>query len=293
MLEVGVRLPNAGPKATAENITVVARLAEQLGYHSLWVTDRVLVPHAVGSHYPYGAGGRWTPAGGANIDPLLTLAWAAAAAPSAKLGASVLVAPLRHPVLLAKQLASLDYLSGGRALAGLGAGWMEEEFVQLGVPFRDRGRRTEEMVAIMRALWTGDAVNFEGRYWNVKGVQLLPGPVRGGIPVLWGGHSDAVLARVARVGDGWHPTRITLDELADGMRRLRERCERAGRDPSSVPVVVRPGATYAVTADTHARHLELGVSHLIIDTPVDDPSMSRVLDEMHHVAEVCGLRPKV
>jgi probable F420-dependent oxidoreductase len=230
------------------------------------------------------------PSTGANIEPLLTLAWAAAAAPSAKVGTSVLLAPLRHPILLAKQLASLDYLTGGRVMLGLGVGWMQEEFSALGVPFEDRGRRAEEMVAVMRALWSGENVDVRGRRWTASGLTVLPRPAQRTIPIYWGGHSDAALRRVARVGDGWHPTRISLEELAAGLGRLRRFWTEAGRDAATLPVIVRPGITYPIDARSHAAHLSLGVQHLIIDTPVDDPSLARVLDEMHRVAELCGLR---
>jgi probable F420-dependent oxidoreductase len=285
-------LPNSGVKATPANVTTVARAAERLGFHSLWVTDRILVPRSVSSHYPYGTGGHWAPSTGANIDPLLTLAWAAAAAPSLKVGTSVLLAPLRHPVLLAKELASLDYLTGGRVILGLGVGWMQEEFGALGVPFDDRGRRAEEAVAVMRALWSGESVDVAGPRWKASGLRVLPRPAQATIPVYWGGHSDAALKRVARLGDGWHPTRITMEELTDGLRRLRAFWVEAGRDLASLPVIVRPGITYAIDAKTHAQHVALGIRHLIIDTPVDDPSLDRVLDDMHRVAELCGLRPR-
>ncbi len=291
-MEVGVRLPNAGPKASPENILTTARLAERLGFHSLWVTDRVMLPRQVESVYPYGANGQWDSAGGANLDPLLTLAWAGSVAPSLKLGTSVLVAPLRHPVLLAKQLSALDYLSGGRVILGIGVGWMKEEFAQLGVPFHDRGKRTEELVQVLRVLWSGETADFHGHYWSLSQCRMAPRPVQSAIPVVWGGHSDVALRRVALLGDGWHPTRITIDELREGMRRLRQFCHEASRDPELVPVIVRPGATYRVTAETHAQHLALGVQHLVIDTPVNDPSMANVQEEMHRVAEVCSLRPR-
>jgi len=289
---VGVRLPNAGPKATPANIMAVARWAHRLGYHSMWVTDRVLVPARSGSFYPYGTAGQWNPSTGTYVDPLISLTWANAIAPELQLGTSVLVAPLRNPVLLAKQFAALDFLSGGRVICGLGVGWMKEEFAGVGVPYEERGRRATEMVQLMRMLWTGDEVDFHGRYWQISGCRIAPRPVQPAIPVIWGGHSDATLRRVARIGDGWHPTRINIPELKAGLEKLRSLCEKYGRDPQSVPLFVRPGDVYTVTPETHAQHLELGVTHLIIDTPVDDPSIENVHQEMERVAEVCSLRPR-
>ena len=146
-MEVGVIVPNAGPKASPENIVAVARLADELGYHSIWLTDHVVLPERVDAHYPYRSHGRWDyPADTKWLDPLLSLCWAAAACPGLKIGTSILVAPLRHPVLLAKQLSTLDFLTGGRLVLGIGVGWMEEEFEAIGQSYTGRGRRTEEMI---------------------------------------------------------------------------------------------------------------------------------------------------
>jgi probable F420-dependent oxidoreductase len=290
-VEVGVVLPTAGPKAAVENVTTVARWAEDLGFGSVWVTDHVILPERVESWYPYRSHGRWDyPPTTPWWDPLLALLYAGTVAPSVRLGTSVLVAPLRHPVLLAKQVATLDLLSGGRVILGIGAGWMREEFALVGAGFEDRGRRAEEMVELMRALWTGRTVEFEGRYFRVRGACMWPRPVQERIPVVWGGHSDAALRRAARSGDGWHPTQIPLDRLREGVTQLRALWEEAGRNPSALLVVARPGTTYPITPQTHAQHLEIGVTHLIVDTPVQHPGMAALREEMERVAEVCGLR---
>ncbi len=292
-MEVGVVLPTAGPKATVENVATVALWAQELGFGSVWVTDHVILPERVESWYPYRSHGRWDyPSDTPWMDPLLALLYAGTVAPSLRLGTSVLVAPLRHPVLLAKQIATLDVLSGGRVILGVGAGWMREEFALVGASFADRGRRVVEMVELMRALWTGRTVHFEGRYYRVHGARMHPRPAQDRIPVVWGGHSEAALRRVARVGDGWHPTQIPLDQLRDGVRRLRALWEEAGRNPAALLVVARPGTTYPITPQTHAAHLEIGVTHLIADTPLRDPGMAALREEMERVAEVCGLRAR-
>jgi probable F420-dependent oxidoreductase len=289
-VEVGVVLPTAGPKATPDNVATVARWAQELGFGSVWVTDHVILPERVESWYPYRSHGRWDyPPDTPWMDPLLALLYAGAVAPSLRLGTSVLVAALRHPVLLAKQVATLDVLSGGRVILGVGAGWMREEFELVGASFADRGRRVVEMVELMRALWTGQTVQWEGRYYRVHGARMHPRPVQDRIPVVWGGHSEAALRRVARSGDGWHPTQIPLDQLRDGVRRLRRLWEEAGRDPVALLVVARPGTTYPITPQTHAAHLEIGVTHLIADTPLRDPSMAALREEMERVADVCRL----
>lgn len=292
-MEIGIRLPGAGAKVSPENIVTAARWAEELGYHSVWVSDHVVLPEKVASFYPYDPQGRWPyPADTPWLDPLLALAWAAMAAPSVKLGTSVMIVPLRHPILLAKQLSSLDFLSRGRVILGVGAGWMEEEFNLIGVPFDRRGPRTAEMIALMRAFWSGKIVDFQGDFYQAAGGQMSPRPVQPTIPIVWGGHSDAALKRVARVGDGWHPTQISLEQLAEGMGKLRRFCQEAGRNPASMLVIARPGRVYSINAETQARHAELGIQHLVIDPPLDGPDLSNFRAEMERVAELCGLEPR-
>lgn len=292
-MEIGIRLPGAGAKVSPANIVTAARWAEELGYHSVWVSDHVVLPEKVDSFYPYDAQGRWPyPATTPWVDPLLALAWAAAVAPSVKLGTSVMIVPLRHPILLAKQLSSLDFLAGGRVILGVGAGWMEEEFDLIGVPFERRGARTAEMIGLMQAFWRGETVNFRGEFYQVSDSQMHPRPVQPTIPIVWGGHSDAALKRVAQVGDGWHPTQITLDQLVEGVAKLHRFCEEVGRDPASVLVIARPGKVYPINAETQARHQELGVQHVVIDPPLDGPDLSVFREEMERVAELCSLQPR-
>ena len=290
-MRLGVILPSAGPNTGADNIVATAKLAAELGFHSLWLTDHVVLAERVDAVYPYRSHGRWDyPPDTPWLDPLLSLMWAGAAAPKLELGTSVLVLPIRNPVLLAKQVSSLDYLSGGRLILGVGAGWMEEEFDIIGESYSGRGQRAEEMVALMRRYWSGESVEFEGRHYRTPApARMYPRPAQGSIPVLWGGHSDAALRRVARSGDGWHPTQISLDALEDGLGRLRRYCEAADRDPDSLSVIVRPGDTYEVDEEAHARHVELGVDHLVIDTPIKepDPDLARLRARMKRVATIC------
>ena len=291
-MELGVILPSAGPNTGADNIVATAGLAAELGFHSLWLTDHVVLAERVDAVYPYRSHGRWDyPPDTPWLDPLLSLAWAGAAAPKLKLGTSVLVLPIRNPVLLAKQVASLDYLSGGRVILGVGAGWMEEEFDIIGEPYSGRGPRAEEMVALMRRYWSGESVEFEGRHYRTAApARMHPRPVQARVPIVWGGHSDSALRRVARHGDGWHPTQISLAALEQGLSRLHGHCEDAGRDPRELTLIVRPGDTYEVDEEAHARHLELGVDHLVIDTPIKepDPDLSRLRAKMERIASICG-----
>jgi probable F420-dependent oxidoreductase len=289
-MEFGVNLPTAGPLATAENILKVSRWAEELGFHSLWATDHVVLPQKVDSWYPYGRDGHWTsPASHNWLDPLLALSWAASVAPSCKLGTDVVVAPLRNPMLLAKQLSTLDYLSGGRVLLGIGTGWMEEEFNLIGVPFAGRSARTVEMVRLMRAFWSGETVRFQGKYWQVANCMMYPLPERRSIPVYWGGHSEAALRRVARVGDGWLPLSVSPSDLRAGVRKIRTYCEQSRRDPDNVSIVIRPGNQYKVDAEHLDAHRSLGIMHWIVDDPTRDPTFNALHEEMQRVAELCKL----
>ena len=294
-MKIGLRIPGAGPNTSPENIVTVAGWAEELGYHSVWISDHVVLPEPeqVKSVYPYDPENQWRlPADTDWLDPLLVLAWAGAVAPSVRLGMSVMVVPLRNPVLLAKQLASLDFLTGGRVILGAGVGWMKEEFDLIGVPFKRRGARTAEMVELMRAFWSGDTVDFQGEFYQVENCKMQPGPVQQTIPIVWGGHSDFALKRVAKLGDGWHPTQTTMPELAAGMDRLRSFCQTYGRDPASVTIIARPGKVYPLNAETYAEHQKLGIDQIVIDPPLDDPTLKACRTEMERVAGVCGLQAR-
>jgi alkanesulfonate monooxygenase SsuD/methylene tetrahydromethanopterin reductase-like flavin-dependent oxidoreductase (luciferase family) len=171
---------------------------------------------------------------------------------------------------------------------------MAEEFELMGENFANRGRRAVEMVKLMRQLWTGETVDFKGEFYQVSGCKMHPTPVQKTIPVVWGGHSDAAIRRVAQVGDGWHPTQITLEELEAGVKKLRQYCQEYGRDPASTLVIARPGDKYDITPETHAKHLELGIDHLVVDTPIkqEDPDLSLLHEKIVRAAEVCGLTPR-
>jgi probable F420-dependent oxidoreductase len=237
-----------------------ARAAEDAGADDLWVSDHMLLP----------AGSRRPPE--SFHDPLTVLTWAAAVTRHAGLGTSVLVAPYRPPVILAKALASLDALSGGRVIAGLGSGWMREEFAALGVPFGERGARTDEAIRLCRELWRG-GTRFAGRFTQVDGLRLSPPPARPGGPPVWvGGNSDAGLRRAARLGDGWHTTLSDPDRLAERLAALDAALAAAGREGAAFARSVRVRAAPAQVAELAPRLRGLGVDHLLVDLPRFDPS---------------------
>ncbi len=236
-MEYGIQLPHVGPFATPEAITGVARKAEELGYHSIWVSDHIIIPRKIDSPYP---GGRfpvqpeWP-----FLEPVSTLLFAAAVTQRVRLGSSVLVITQRQPVLLAKQLATLDVLSGGRLIFGAGAGWMKEEFQALNVPIANHGPRMAEYLEVIRRCWTEDDPSFEGRYYKLGDVGFYPKPAQKPHPPIWvGGWADGALRRVAKYGDAWHPAGLP-EWLVDRYAKIKQYAGEYGRDPESIALTLR------------------------------------------------------
>ena len=209
-MQLGIHLPHIGRKAGPDSIRLVAVQAEELGLADVWVSEHIIVPKDGG--YPPSPN-FW--------DPILTLTWAAACTSRVRLGTSVLVLPLRHPLPLAKELATLHNLSNGRLILGGGVGWLEAEFNALGVPFKERGRRMDEGIAMMRAVWTQDPVTFPTKYIpaEIENMRSQPQPMSK-IPIWIGGSSDAAIKRALRL-DGWHGSRVRPEAAADMVKRLR------------------------------------------------------------------------
>jgi probable F420-dependent oxidoreductase len=201
-VHLGVILPNYGWEAGADGVRAVAEAAEELGVDSVWATEHILVgPEASGQF-------------GRVLEPLATLSWIAGYTARTGLGTSIIILPLHHPIELAKQVATLQELSSGRLRLGVGIGWHEDEFRFMGVDFRTRGRRAEEALRLMRALWSGER-NFTGEYWSFENATF--GPLPSAVPEIWvGGGSDRAIRRAHELGDVWHPSRTAT------VRALRE-----------------------------------------------------------------------
>jgi probable F420-dependent oxidoreductase len=264
-MKFGIAFANTGPFAGPDGATALGQAAEESGFDSLWTVEHVVVPKDYQSTYPYSPDGKMPGGGAFDIpDPLIWLTWVAARTTTLKLGTGILILPQRNPVVLAKEVATLDVLSGGRALLGVGIGWLEEEFDVLGVPFDDRGSRTEEYVGAMRALWSQDEPAFSGDTVSFTGAVMRPRPVAGAVPVIVGGHSPAAARRAGRVGDGFFPGKGDLPALLDEMRKA---ADEAGRDPDAIEVSstgasVLGGGEAAV--DEVGRLAELGVHRLVV-----------------------------
>ena len=271
-MRIGVTVPNVHETlAEPGTIEAVARMADELGFDSVWCNDHLALPtaHGDGAAEPAYAAAYGEQRGQRIYEPLIVLAYLAAVTRRVLLGTSVYLLPLRSPLLAARQAVSLDGLSAGRLVLGVGAGWLESEFAAAGVPYRERGRRTDEAIAMLKSLCGEDGGGF------------LPKPVQRPHPPLWiGGRSEAALRRAARAGDAWHPSHLTVDELRRQIPALHAECERAGRPAGEVAVTTRRRLVRGLTGDdrvlqgdagaiatTVAELAQVGVSHLIVEVP--------------------------
>jgi probable F420-dependent oxidoreductase len=247
-LRFGIALPNYGPLATPETLVRLARLAEDVGVDSVWVSDHLVAPAGVQSVYPYDRRPQPTPGDMGVIEefyePVVTLAWLAGATARVGLGISAYVMPYRNPVVTAKQVATLDRLSGGRVILGIGVGWLAEEFAALDVPFARRGRRTEDYVAVCKALWTGGEARFDGETYRLPPVRTGPRPARAPHPPIWvAGNSARGIERAARIGDGWHGIDLSPDELRPLAARVRAAAAEHGKAGDAFVVSIRTGVS--------------------------------------------------
>jgi probable F420-dependent oxidoreductase len=267
-MKVGLHLPQWGAGASRAGVLEVARAAEDAGLDSLWVADHVVHPLGAGSRYPYGDP-PFAPEDGF-LEALTTLAVVAGATERVALGTSVLVPTMRQPLLVAKTIATLDVLSKGRTLVGVGAGWWREEFAALGAPFERRGARMDEQLELLRALWRDGAVAHRGRFYEIDELVCEPRPVRpGGPPILVGGMGPRARRRAATLGDGWHALGSHADTLAEGFADVRRIAREAGRDERalmlSTSIALPPEPERALR---RLRRLErIGVRHVVVTVP--------------------------
>lgn len=312
-LKVGVVLPTYRGLASAENIKRAAELSESLGFDSIWVTDHVVVPEA--SVEAFGA---------TFFEAVTVMAYVAGVTSRVLIGAAILIVPYRHPLLLAKMLATTDQLSGGRLIVGAGLGWLESESNLLGVPHRRRARIADESLAVMRACWESEKPEFHGDVHDFAGFSFAPGPHSGRrLPVLVGGASTAALRRAARYGDGWIGDGQTFEELEVSLAQLDRELQAQGRDRSEMEVAMRTGLQVApdrtavtespsekgwkseefVTAgrtpfrglrnevvEDFRRAADLGVGHLVFEFPVSRGEESMELFEsLARIREEAGV----
>jgi probable F420-dependent oxidoreductase len=246
-----------------------------MGFDSLWLGDHIVIPDEIRdmNSYPY----LWRFRGNMAelfpdknfIETIAACGFIAGATTRLQIGTGVLVVPMRGPVELAKQLASIDVLSGGRLIAGVGAGWLREEFDALGRPFDHRGARLDEALALMRELWSGKPTSFEGRYYTVERIHCLPTPIQQGGPPIWiGGHTDAALRRCARLASGWHAVELPPEQFTSRSRDLDALALAAGRRPDeitrSVACRLRLGGSVEEAQEIVRSYQAAGCEHLVV-----------------------------
>lgn len=274
-LRFGAKIDNYGPAVARLGMAQPAARAEAAGFSSLWLSDHVVMPAQTRSTFPFTDDGLiyWDPRD-PWYEPVVCLPVLAAATTTAEIGVGVLLAALRHPVILAKQLASIDAISGGRLLAGVGAGWMAEEFEILDVPFASRGERLDEWITLLRRCWTGEPGPFHGKHYSVpEGTFCYPTPVRR-VPVIVGGMSVPALCRAAVAGDGWlalpRPSEDIVAVVRDGMAMARQFAAAEDRDLTGWRCIVNAHDPQDVVR-LLPRLEELGATDVVVDLDYDVP----------------------
>jgi probable F420-dependent oxidoreductase len=262
-VKFGVRYCSTGPYVDPARAIELVQAAEDAGFESAWTVEHTVIPLGYTSHYQYAAGGR-LPADDEDVnlpDPLIWMAYVASVTSRIKLATGVLILPQHNPIYVAKQVATLDYMSGGRILLGIGVGWLKEEFDTLGVPFENRGRRTDEYILALRELWSADRPTYEGEFVSFKDALMRPKPVNRSVPIIIGGQSEAAARRAGRLGNGFFPARGLPPAL---LAAVRSSAEEAGRDPASVEITASLPDDESQISDMAAA----GVSRILV--PVTD-----------------------
>jgi probable F420-dependent oxidoreductase len=316
-LELGWSLPSRGPLARADVLTQLVKTADTLGYSVVTISDHIVLPTHSSAPYPYDVTGAF-PGGSQQgyLEPIPLAACLLAVTRRVRVAISVLVVPYRNPVVTAKQLATIDVLSGGRLIVGVGVGWWPEEFQALAAPpFAERGAVTDEYIRLMKTLWAEDDPRFDGKYYRIGDVTMFPKPVqRPHLPIWVGGHTEPALRRTATLGDAWHPiglrgpAGLAPDELAQKRERLHALARQARRDPAAIAIAFRgpldlwparakgqagtarplSGGPDKVIADLRA-YQAAGVDTVIFDFPTQDPAAMITL--MRRVAR--EVRPRL
>ena len=300
-MRVGFTVPQFGSDAGPDALLEVARLAEELGSDSLWVAERLLYPVNPKSPYPATADGSLPLAYRRSLDPLAILAYLAAATSRVRIGTFINLT-FHNPVILARELGTIDVLSHGRLDLGFGVGWSSDEFEAIGVPMRDRGRRTEEALQVIEAIWRDNPVEFEGRYFRVPESYFDLKPVQKPRPPIYmGAYTPATMDRVARLADGWIPSGVPLGAMEQMFAAIKQGAAEAGRDPSSLKLIVganvafhpaplgddRPifaGSAEQIEEDIFATH-QLGAEELIFNA-LFSPDIGSTEDLLSHMEQL-------
>ena len=262
-MKFGVAFANTVTFTTGAGAATLAKAAEAAGFESLWTVEHILYPEGYESTYPYAPDGKMPGSGDSPIpDPLIWLAYVAANTTTLQLATGISLLPERHPVMYAKEVATLDSMSNGRLMLGIGIGWLREEFDALDVPWEGRTRRTEEYADVMRELWKADGVSYDGEFVNFENISSNPKPANGSVPIHIGGHSEAAAKRAGRMGDGFFPAKGNTAELID---IARQTAVDVGRDHEAIDMTgVHAGIFGADPAAAVEEAASWGVDRLVV-----------------------------
>jgi probable F420-dependent oxidoreductase len=283
MTNIGLVLPfNGRPQRTMNDLRSVAAHAETAGFDSLWFPEHVVFFREYTSKYPYTADG--DPGFGKRqgiYDPLFAATVAAGATERVRVGTAILIIPQRNPVVLAQEIVAVDHASNGRFDLGIGIGWSSEEYAALGVPWTYRGKRTDEYLDVMKALWTAELVDFHGEFVDFTGVIAEPKPIQSPMPI-WVGGGSASMTRAAQRGAGWYGWNLHGSEIAQAMGELDRACEREGRDPATIGRKI--GLSFDGGIDELATYLDTatraGVTEVVLAIGINAPQIHARIDEL-------------
>ncbi len=262
-MKIGIIPVNVGV-SSVESMIGLARKAEEVGIESLWTFEHAIVPNDYSSKYPYSADGKMGVTPETNfVDPLIALSAIARETSRVRLGTGVNILPQTNPLLLAKQAASLDFVSGGRFMLGVGIGWLREEFEAMGTPFERRGARFDDYVEAMRKVWSGEVVEHESDFVHWTGFKSHPTPVQDPFPVVIGGSKGKAFQRIAKYGQGWFAPTPSPDALAPQLEELGKACEAEGRDVASVEITTM-WAPAMGGMDSLAKFRDMGVERVVV-----------------------------
>jgi probable F420-dependent oxidoreductase len=291
-MEIGLTIPHTGRQASPDWIREFCTLADQTGWDSLWGMDHMVLPTHTDSPYLLGRKPAKIEDGATaallvpNYEMMTTLSWVAGFTERVKLGTGIAVLPIRNAVHNARALATLDVYSGGRVLYGVGVGWLKEEAEAMGMPWDRRGARSEEHIAVLRALWCadGDEVEFHGEFEDFPPIHPEPRPIQRPIPILIGGHTDIALERAGRIGDGWIAGQMSPERIGEHWPRVLEAAEKNGRDPESLILATSvSGRTDLELRDLLFAYRDAGVHHAYVG--LRGSSREETLDTIRDGAE--------
>ena len=238
-MRLGFNIPHMGPPASADNIVRVAKKAEELGYETLWVTERLLFPASPRSPYPATPDGSLPDVYKNVIDPIASLTFVAARTSKIGLGTSVLDSPYYNPVMLARSLTALDVLSNGRLRLGMGLGWSEDEYEASGAPMTQKGKRADEFIAVLKAVWTKEPAEFQGEFYKLAKSTVLKPVQKPHPPIYLAAYSPGAMKRVATLANGWLPAGIPLPAMKEMWDGIKGMAQQAGRNPDDLDMIVR------------------------------------------------------